>query len=81
MWYMLIAPVYPVYVEPTSDSLETVRKLKDFRRQIPANGRPYFASRQLTAEGLDHFKTHWPMEISFNYLGQYQVRHELFINA
>jgi hypothetical protein len=71
---MLTSAVYPVFVEPSKDPVETVRMLKDFRRRIPANGRPYFASRQLTTQGRDHFKTHWPMEISFNYLGQYQVR-------
>ncbi|KAF2683049.1 acetyl-CoA synthetase-like protein [Lentithecium fluviatile CBS 122367] len=64
--------LYPVFVEPSDDSIETVCKVKDFRRRIPANGRPYFAQRLLTAEGRDHFTTHWPMEISFNYLGQYQ---------
>ena len=74
MSFKLTSPVYPVYIDPSDDPLETVRKLKDFRRRIPANGRPYFASRQLTTEGLDYFMTHWPMEISFNYLGQYQVR-------
>jgi aryl carrier-like protein len=74
----LTFPVYPVYVEPSRDPAETVRKVKDFRRRIPDNGRPYFASRQLTAEGLDQFKSHWPMEISFNYLGQYQVRYGSF---
>jgi hypothetical protein len=47
--------------------------VKDFRRQIPFNGRPYFAKRALTEDGKEHFNTHWPMEISFNYLGQYQV--------
>ncbi|KAF2276611.1 nonribosomal peptide synthase [Westerdykella ornata] len=64
--------VYPVYVQPGTELTDTVRRVKDFRRQIPANGRPYFAARCLTPEGRERFKTHWPMEISFNYLGQYQ---------
>ena len=50
----------------------TVRNVKDFRRKIPANGREYFARRCLTAEGREKFSNHWPWEISFNYLGQYQ---------
>jgi amino acid adenylation domain-containing protein/non-ribosomal peptide synthase protein (TIGR01720 family) len=64
--------VYPIFVSPSEDIVDTVRQVKDFRRQIPANGREYFARRCLTPEGRDYFKTHWPMEISFNYLGQYQ---------
>ena len=65
--------LYPVFVNNPGTIIETVRKVKDFRRQIPSNGRPYFAKRVLTEDGAEHFKTHWPMEISFNYLGQYQV--------
>jgi amino acid adenylation domain-containing protein/non-ribosomal peptide synthase protein (TIGR01720 family) len=64
--------VYPIFVKPTGDPIGTVRRVKDFRRQIPSNGRPYFARRCLTHDGREAFKTHWPMEISFNYLGQYQ---------
>ncbi|KAH7130267.1 hypothetical protein B0J11DRAFT_429378 [Dendryphion nanum] len=64
--------VYPIFVNPSADPMDTVRRVKDFRRQIPDNGRPYFAKRCLTDEGGEHFKSHWPMEISFNYLGQYQ---------
>lgn len=65
--------LYPVSVTPSDDPVETIRMVKDFRRQIPFNGRPYFARRVLTKGGTSHFDTHWPMEISFNYLGQYQV--------
>ncbi|KAF2475447.1 acetyl-CoA synthetase-like protein [Lindgomyces ingoldianus] len=64
--------VYPIFVQPHENPIGTVRRVKDFRRQIPANGRPYFARRCLTPEGQEYFKNHWPMEISFNYLGQYQ---------
>ncbi|KAF2119371.1 hypothetical protein BDV96DRAFT_486547 [Lophiotrema nucula] len=64
--------VYPISVEPSEDVAQTVRRVKDFRRQIPANGRPYFARRCLTSDGRECFSSHWPMEISFNYLGQYQ---------
>ncbi|PSN72225.1 acetyl-CoA synthetase-like protein [Corynespora cassiicola Philippines] len=64
--------LYPIFVESSENPIDTVRKVKDFRRQIPANGRPYFARRCLTADGREYFKDHWPMEISFNYLGQYQ---------
>ncbi|ORY11754.1 nonribosomal peptide synthase [Clohesyomyces aquaticus] len=64
--------VYPICVQPGESSVDTVRRVKDFRRQIPENGRAYLARRCLTNEGQEYFKNHWPMEISFNYLGQYQ---------
>jgi hypothetical protein len=65
--------VAPIFVKPSNSSSETVRKVKDLKRQIPGNGRPYFAKRCLTEEGRERYNTHWPMEILFNYLGQYQV--------
>ncbi|OAL51558.1 acetyl-CoA synthetase-like protein [Pyrenochaeta sp. DS3sAY3a] len=68
-WFTALSPIL---VTPSSEPTETVRRVKDFKRQIPGNGRPYFARRCLTEEGREHFKTHWPMEILFNYLGQYQ---------
>ena len=36
------------------------------------NGRSYFASRCLTSEGEAAFPGHWPWEVVFNFLGQYQ---------
>ncbi|CAO2654052.1 Nn.00g107850.m01.CDS01 [Neocucurbitaria sp. VM-36] len=68
-WFTALSPIL---VAPSQDGTETVRKTKDFKRRIPGNGRPYFARRCLTEDGREHFKTHWPMEILFNYLGQYQ---------
>jgi amino acid adenylation domain-containing protein/non-ribosomal peptide synthase protein (TIGR01720 family) len=68
-WFTALAPIL---VTPSEDPTETVRKVKDFKRLIPGNGRPYFARRCLTEEGRAHYQTHWPMEILFNYLGQYQ---------
>ncbi|KAF1943906.1 acetyl-CoA synthetase-like protein [Clathrospora elynae] len=73
-WFTALSPIL---VAPSKDPTETVRKIKDFKRRIPGNGRPYFARRCLTADGREHFKTHWPMEILFNYLGQYQARTQL----
>jgi hypothetical protein len=69
-WFTALSPIL---VAPCDDPTETVRKVKDFKRQIPGNGQPYFAKRCLTEEGREQYKTHWPMEILFNYLGQYQV--------
>ncbi|RYN46813.1 Nonribosomal peptide synthetase dtxS1 [Alternaria tenuissima] len=68
-WFTALSPIL---VSPSKDPTDTVRKIKDFKRRIPGNGRPYFARRCLTEEGRENFDTHWPMEILFNYLGQYQ---------
>ncbi|KAJ4374877.1 hypothetical protein N0V83_001955 [Neocucurbitaria cava] len=68
-WFTALSPIL---VAPSQNPTDTVRKTKDFKRRIPGNGRPYFARRCLTEDGREHFKTHWPMEILFNYLGQYQ---------
>ncbi|KAF5658676.1 non-ribosomal peptide synthetase [Fusarium heterosporum] len=66
--------IYPVYAgsDTHSSLVETAKMVKDGRRKVPGNGRPYFASRWLTEQGEAVFSRHWPLEITFNYLGQYQ---------
>ncbi|PLB47169.1 acetyl-CoA synthetase-like protein [Aspergillus steynii IBT 23096] len=66
--------VFPVVAAATKDDKMTdiVRRTKDCRRQIPGNGRPYFASRYLNSDGQEAFRIGGPVEIIFNYLGQYQ---------
>ncbi|KAF4429611.1 non-ribosomal peptide synthetase [Fusarium acutatum] len=66
--------IYPVFAGSDSQIslIDTVKMIKDARRKVPDNGRPYFASRWLTNEGQEAFSRHWPLEITFNYLGQYQ---------
>ncbi|KAJ4316284.1 Nonribosomal peptide synthetase 4 [Fusarium piperis] len=66
--------IYPVFAgsEAQSSFVDTVKLVKDGRRKVPDSGRPYFASRWLTKAGEDAFSRHWPLEITFNYLGQYQ---------
>jgi amino acid adenylation domain-containing protein/non-ribosomal peptide synthase protein (TIGR01720 family) len=70
-WFTTIFPLY-VPVNGKGDIVDIVRRTKDIRRSLPENGWPYFASRYLNTEGIEAFKHHWPMEIVFNYLGQYQ---------
>ncbi|KAF4440789.1 non-ribosomal peptide synthetase [Fusarium austroafricanum] len=70
-WFTSIYPVFAGSNTQTS-LIDTVKMVKDVRRKIPDNGRPYFASRWLTKEGQNAFSRHWPLEITFNYLGQYQ---------
>ncbi|EGE07648.1 nonribosomal peptide synthase [Trichophyton equinum CBS 127.97] len=66
--------VYPIFVSnSTSKGLVDITKhVKDIRRAVPGNGRPYFATRWLTEKGREAWSHHAPMELSFNYLGQYQ---------
>lgn len=66
--------MYPVYIASAGSKpfTDTLCRVKDYRRSVPGNGRPYFASRLLTAKGAKRFGGHWPLEITFNYLGTYQ---------
>ena len=70
-WFTTMYPVC-VPASASADPIQTVRYVKDYRRQVPHNGRPYFATRCLTDSGRDRFGHHWPLELTFNYLGQYQ---------
>ncbi|KAI4155608.1 MAG: hypothetical protein LQ340_000881 [Diploschistes diacapsis] len=72
-WFTTMCPVYlPGAAASSPDLISAVRWIKDYRRRVPDKGRPYFAYRHLTSEGKARFSTHWPMEITFNYLGQIQ---------
>ncbi|EFQ97050.1 hypothetical protein MGYG_00094 [Nannizzia gypsea CBS 118893] len=66
--------VYPIFVSNSASKglVDITRNVKDIRRAVPGNGRPYFATRWLTDKGRAAWGHHAPMELSFNYLGQYQ---------
>lgn len=70
-WFTTMYPVY-IPVTATKEPIDTIKHVKDFRTKVRDNGRPYFASRCLTTEGNARFGHHWPLEVTFNYLGQYQ---------
>ena len=70
-WFTTMYPVY-VQTKPSDDLINTIRFVKDLRRRVPDKGRTYWAKRWLTSEGRETFGKQWPMEITFNYLGQYQ---------
>ena len=70
-WFTAMFPIHVPSSEP-ADFVSTLKRVKDFRRAVPANGRPYFASRLLTSKGSKKFGIHWPLEFTFNYLGVYQ---------
>ena len=70
-WFTCMYPIFVSNDKPL-DFFDVLRRVKDYRRQVPGNGRPYFASRLLTSKGSKKFKRHWPLEFTFNYLGVYQ---------
>ncbi|GFF35522.1 nonribosomal peptide synthetase 8 [Aspergillus udagawae] len=70
-WFTTIFPFF-VPVGPDSRGLDTVRQVKDQRKQLPANGWSYFASKYHNEDGSKAFASHMPVEILFNYLGLYQ---------
>ena len=72
-WFTTICPLYlPSSLNGNIDLLDVIRWVKDLRKRIPDKGREYFASRLLTESGKKQFAAHWPMEVSFNYLGKLQ---------
>lgn len=66
--------MYPIYISSASsgDFIDLLKRVKDYRRAVLGKGRPYFASRMLTPKGSKKFAGHWPLELTFNYLGIYQ---------
>ncbi|RAL11456.1 nonribosomal peptide synthase Pes1 [Aspergillus homomorphus CBS 101889] len=59
----------PLDVGEITDILSTLKHVKDTRRQVANNSRPYFAENLLHKEASD-FPV--PLEVLFNYLGQLQ---------
>lgn len=70
-WFTTMAPFH-LPVQNNTDIADILKRVKDSRRQLPSNGWPYFTSRFLNEAGKATFENHMPMEILFNYLGQYQ---------
>jgi non-ribosomal peptide synthase protein (TIGR01720 family) len=71
-WFTTMYPMTIPIGEDEDEVLHTVRQVKDLRRRIVDNGRPYFAHRFLTEDGQQRFGDHAPMEVLFNYLGHTQ---------
>ncbi|KAL8983821.1 MAG: hypothetical protein Q9205_002043 [Flavoplaca limonia] len=70
-WFTTMHPIH-VPTSASSDFIDVLKRVKDYRRSVPAKGRSYFASRMLTSKGAKRFGRHWPLELTFNYLGVYQ---------
>ncbi|KAF7155563.1 hypothetical protein CNMCM5623_008105 [Aspergillus felis] len=70
-WFTTMWPVI-AEVENNHSFLEVVRRVKDARRAVPSNGWAYFASRYLHSHGRQVFGHSHPVELVFNYAGEYQ---------
>lgn len=70
-WFTTIFPVL-VSVASESGLIDVVRRTKDTLREIPANGRDYFAARYLHPEGHRLLDLKASMEILLNYHGTYR---------
>ncbi|EEQ35622.1 peptide synthetase [Microsporum canis CBS 113480] len=70
-WFTTIFP-FNLLVEPNDTPVNIVRRIKDQRKELPANGWSYFTSKYLNDDGAENFRDHMPVEILFNYLGLYQ---------
>jgi non-ribosomal peptide synthase protein (TIGR01720 family) len=71
-WFTTMYPIHAAISEDEDDVIHTIRKVKDARRKIADNGRPYFAHRFLTVDGKERYVDHDPVEILFNYMGKTQ---------
>lgn len=72
-WFTTMTPIHlPAAPEDATDIVSTIRWVSSLRKKTPGKGRPYFAYRLLTSEGQGRFASHWPAEVSFNYLGRMQ---------
>ena len=69
-WFTSIYPIAIAQEDMDLDSVEILKRVKDLRRSLQANGREYFAHRYLTPDGRWRFGDHMPMEILLNYTGQ-----------
>jgi amino acid adenylation domain-containing protein/non-ribosomal peptide synthase protein (TIGR01720 family) len=70
-WFTTMYPLY-VNMQKQYSILDVIKRAKDVRHSVPANGRPYFASRYLNEAGIAKFGSHDQVELSFDYLGLYQ---------
>ncbi|KAM5362861.1 hypothetical protein ACJZ2D_012310 [Fusarium nematophilum] len=70
-WFTTMFPVHVADIT-AGDVVDTVRRVKDFRKGTADNGFRYFSAKYLHEEGRKVFKDHIPAEIMFNYEGRYQ---------
>ncbi|KAB5511354.1 non-ribosomal peptide synthetase [Coniochaeta sp. 2T2.1] len=72
-WFTTLYPVHlPEESSSDYDVVNAIRWVKDYRGRLGGKGRPYFAYRLLTSQGRKDYAHRWPVEVTFNYLGQLQ---------
>ena len=66
--------MYPMQFDNVSkqDIVDIVGMVKDYRRNVPAKGRLWFAHSVYSKDGRRDFEQQWPGELLFNYMGQFQ---------
>ena len=69
-WFTSLCPIYVPISGEQDDVIETLKRVKDFRRKMSDNGRDYFASQLLGDSS--NFEREFPVEIVFNFLGKMQ---------
>ncbi|KAL9111174.1 MAG: hypothetical protein Q9227_004437 [Pyrenula ochraceoflavens] len=67
-WFTSMYPVH-VLVGPDTSAVEAVQRVKERRRKVPQNGRPYLVYRHLNTEGTEKFSQHEPVELLVNFSG------------
>lgn len=75
-WFTTMSPVHLPSDVKMGDGVglrECINWVKYLRKKTPGKGMPYFAQRFLTWEGSEKYRDHWPMEITFNYLGKHNT--------
>lgn len=74
-WFTTMSPVHlpaDFGVGDENDIHKCISWVNALRRRTPGKGMLYFAQRLLTWEGSEKYRHHWPIEMAFNYLGQYK---------
>ncbi|KAJ5742224.1 hypothetical protein N7533_011633 [Penicillium manginii] len=70
-WFTTMTPVH-VAKGDLATAIESIRQVKEARSRLSRHGWSYFTSRFANDAGIEAFAAYWPMELTFNYLGQYQ---------
>ncbi|KAJ6078878.1 hypothetical protein N7467_008631 [Penicillium canescens] len=74
-WFTTVWPVVVAANPEQQDRhnfAQILRQVKDARRAVPNKGWAYFTSRYLNTDGQRAFRQEHPMELIFNYAGEFQ---------
>jgi amino acid adenylation domain-containing protein/non-ribosomal peptide synthase protein (TIGR01720 family) len=73
-WFTTLSPLTMPELDKSAhiDIADTIRRARDCRRQLPANGLGFFSSVFLTAQAKEQFRDLMRPEVMFNYEGTFQ---------